>query len=529
MKNNFLHFGLMALAAFLLAGFLHFQSPNFADPDGFYYIRNAWLYRTHSLFDTQFPWTQFSSIELFGSDLWYGISFILAPLTYFNDLALAEKIAGVIFTALFLIGFFWVVQRHQVPLKFLWPFVALLAVPLALYQLVMIRPQTLSLLLGIILFSLLARGSWWGVFLASLGLTFLHLNFFWIEIFILGIFILFYCSRCWIAPFFSRGVAIVRDEKFDWVKVAAVVAGGIAGWLLRPHPISAAKLLYIQVIKLMAEKQGSLPLIFGFEWYPFDWIALIKVSALFLIIWVPAIVFLVWTFRKYRSSLLGLSFEKSFLLWGSFIISLTFFLLTLFVARRSLMLWVVFGVLFIAFLYAYVVSLKPSKSSFLVVLTLIFLCMAPYSLYRNNADMARAIPPDKHRESALWLKENSRPGDIVFNAQWDNFSMLFFWNQKNYYIGGLDPIFQYAYDPSLYWKFHHISRGESAEFTCGALNCTAKEQEDTYVVLRRDFNARYIFIEYDRNPRFYRALESDQRFEKEFEFGQEAIFEVLPR
>ena len=174
----------MVILAFLMAGFLHFQSPNIPDRDSLYYIRDAWLLRTNSLFDTQFPWTYYSSIRLLGSDIWYGGILLLIPFTYFSNLFLGVKLAGVIFTASLLTGFFWILERHNIALKFFWPFFMLFAVPNALFQFLMTRPQTPSFLFSLIIFSLLALGNWQYLFLASAALVFFHLNYFWIEILI---------------------------------------------------------------------------------------------------------------------------------------------------------------------------------------------------------------------------------------------------------------------------------------------------------------------------------------------------------
>ena len=526
-KINFRHLVIMVVLALLVAGFLHFQSPNIPDRDSLFYIRSAWLLRTNSLFDTQFPWTHFSSIGSLGSDLWYGGNFLLVPFTYFDNLFLGVKLAGTIITALLLIGFFWIMQRHNMGLKFFWPFFMLFAVPNALYQFLMLRPQTISFLFSLALFSLLALGNWLGVFLAGAGLVFFHLNYFWIIILIAGVFSGFYFIRHLIINFYFKDSAFLEKEKFDWSKVLAVIAGGIMGWFLRPHPISAVKLLYIQVIKLLVEKQSKLPLAFGTEWLPYSWRALFNASSLFFLLWAAAIIFLAWSLYKYKDQILKFSFEKSFLLWGSLIISSAFFFMTVLIARKSLLSWVTFGALFIACLYSYIVPVK-FKQNFSAILFIAFLFMFLNSSYKTGISMLNSIPPDAYRESALWLKENSRPGDIVFNTHWDDFSILFFWNQKNYYIGGLDPIFQYDYDPGLYWEYHFLSKGITDEFTCNDKNCSPEGRKETYKALMEDFNAKYIFIEQRRNPDLYSLLESDPRFKKEFlsKDNRETIFSI---
>jgi hypothetical protein len=150
--------------------------------------------------------------------------------------------------------------------------------------------------------------------------------------------------------------------------------------------------------------------------------------------------------------------------------------------------------------------------------------MVFYSGYRTLNNLQNSYTADYLKEPAIWLKENSNPGDIVFNVHWSNFSPLFFWNQKNYYVGGLDPIFQYAYNSSLYWKFHYLSADQVTKKTCGATACTVSMLEDTHEVLKRDFNAKYILLTKTQNPAVHQWLEGDRRFDKKFENGSEAVY-----
>jgi hypothetical protein len=137
-----------------------------------------------------------------------------------------------------------------------------------------------------------------------------------------------------------------------------------------------------------------------------------------------------------------------------------------------------------------------------------------------------AFLPNEFEEASLWLKENSQKGDIVFNLNWSKFSEMFFWNQKNYYIGGLDPIFQYIHNPSLYWKFHYLSLDMVTKKTCGKEECRVEDLEDTYQVLKNDFKAKYVFLEKEQNPAVFWYLGQDKRYEKRFENKKEVIFEV---
>lgn len=496
----------------LTSAFFHFGSPNIPDPDAFYHIRHAWLYRTQSLFNTDFPWTYFSSIQTLGADLWYGFHLFLIPFT-FGDLNTGIKLAGLVLTSLLLLAYFQITVREKFALKYLWPFLFLLAVPNSLFQLLMVRPHILSLALSVLLFSFLIKGSWWPAALASAGIIFFHISFFWIiPLITLVIF-----------------AAQIIYKPINWPGYLGALGGAILGWILRPNFWETAQLTYVQVIKLLLEKQGNLPLLFGQELFPLSIGAFTESSLLFLMIWVPAIAIFAWALYRRQFYFSKASFREQAVLWSSAALSIAFALISLFIARRAYILWVAFGVLFIAAVYTYLISQKPYlKNAASMVLLVLFLIIFPYSIYQNSFNLTnRAAAPDKFQDAATWLENNTNPKDLVFNTHWDNFSALFFWNQKNYYIGGMDPIFQYNYNPALYWKFHHISKDDFWGLTCAEPICTTHNQENIDTVLMKDFRIQYIFVEKKRNPLLYQYLDLNPRFEKKFDNSREFIFQAI--
>lgn len=504
-RNSALFF---VLAAVLVSAFFHFRSPNIPDPDSLYHLRHAQLLRVNGIFNTEFPWTYYSAMRTAGADLWYGLHLFLVPFTNL-------KVAGIFLAVLLLLSFYWVSRKQNFSFAGWWPFLFLLAVPNALFQILMVRPQTLTMALSAILVSVFSSGgSFLAVFLLATTITFFHISFFWLAP---GIAILNLLIRLW--------------QKNDWQKGArdfiAVLAGTFLGMILRPEPLAALKLVYIQVVKLIIEKQSALPILFSRELAPLSFGALTKTAPIFLILWLVGAVIFIWRFAKKSDFQKDISLEQKRFLWLSGILSLGFFLMTLVVARRSLMFWPGFGTLFIAGVYSFLPLKKTSRELFSVILLVSILLMAPITLYQNAASMRQnARPPNNFQEAAEWLRENSEAGDIVFNTHWDNFAPLFFWNQTNYYIGGMDPIFQYSYNPELYWKFHHISIDEYGDLTCGEAECHKQNVLDIYSVLKNDFQAKYVFVEKRRNLNFHRWLELDSRFEKQFDNGKEIIFLV---
>jgi hypothetical protein len=93
-------------------------------------------------------------------------------------------------------------------------------------------------------------------------------------------------------------------------------------------------------------------------------------------------------------------------------------------------------------------------------------------------------------------------------------------------VAGLDPIFLYARDPSLYWKFHHIAADPVVGRTCGSAVCR-EDAEDVHRVLVRDFQAKYVVVlKSDRPARGF--FESDARFHRTLETERECVYRVDP-
>jgi len=90
----------------------------------------------------------------------------------------------------------------------------------------------------------------------------------------------------------------------------------------------------------------------------------------------------------------------------------------------------------------------------------------------------------------------------------------------------MDPIFQFAYDPALYWKSHYLQTGRATRTVCGNAACTPEALEDTFTALRKDFQATWLFIEKERSPALYDYVKTDPRFVPAFENADHAVFRL---
>jgi hypothetical protein len=386
----------------------------------------------------------------------------------------------------------------------------------------MLRPHPLSLGLVLVLFSCLVNDAWrWRrvvIFLACAALTWIHLGI------------------SWVAPFVAAVVTLVRavhGQRFDWRALLALSLGWSTGWLLRPNPIGAAQLAYVQIVELLLAKRAQVPLSFGVELVPLRWLHFADQLIPISVLGVVALGYLTWLIanRRYHT----LSAVQQVAVGSSLLVSAAFLFQAITVARRADELFVAFGVVFVSLLATRLqadrsLAWRPLMVKGVAALAL--LAMPFQTLYRFESFAQYAVTssqpyhPDRFKAVALWLKEHALPGEIVFNIDWWVFAQLFFWNPDNYYVNGMDPIFEYAYNPALYWKNHFLASGRATANTCGSPACGAGEVTPTYDVLKRDFRAGYLVIEKGRQTKLHRYLASDPRFTNVFETERDTVFKI---
>jgi hypothetical protein len=520
-------FLLFAIAATAVAAYLHLGLPNIPDRDALYHLRHAAIYADEGILANEFPWTAYSVVSTFASDIWYGFHLLLIPFTWAGDPIRGVKLAGVFDLLALLVLLFFAVRWYGGRLPFLWPFLLLAFAPFQLYRLLMTRPHVISMGLAAVLVSCAVAGSVLGVGLLSLAITFIHLGFFWIIPLVIG------------AVAFTKWQT---EGTWDWRTAAAGALGGALGWLLRPNPVGAAKLVYVQIIQLAVAKEKGLPLLFGGDLLP-GVEALQRYPGELVLNVLPAGVLWLGTAVVFLAALChqaNLPPRRRTLLWSSLLLSTLSLVIAVQFSVRAVDLWSVFGVLFISGVFSFIARPRaaaethystPRQLSILVGVGLLVMAFMAWRAADEYADRMRPMgyPPYRLRPAAQWLHDHAPPGDIVFNAHWDLFPELFFWNPRNRYVGGMDPIFQYAYDPERYWKAHHIYLGRAASHTAGTPALTKAQAEETYTVLRRDFAASYLLLEKKRLRRLYAYAEADPRFVLTYEDETVAIFRLEPR
>ena len=533
--------GKIAIAAFVflaLAAFYHFGYPGINDGDTFYHFRHAAIYREQGIFTTEFPWVNGSVVSKYASDIWYGFHVFLIPFTLFGDEILGMKIAGAVLTIAVLLMCFFALKLLRARHPALWTLLILFSTADMNYRLTMVRPHLLTFGLAMLIFFFAVNRRALPVLVLSALVSFFHLSLAWLSVLIAlatafaGLF-----DR---SLFGSKSVEAAPQERPSVFKLfmstAAAAAGSVIGLLLRPNPLGALKLAYVQVVRIIIEKSNGIPIRFGTELKPTDLSIFVHQLSNVLVLFAVAAILIVIVMR--RKKFTEFSGQARAAILASFGLSIFFELLTNFVARRSMDLWIGFSVIFIALVWTRFseekdIKLKNYLNAGYMIAAIALLFMLVNTLYYSSLYRSKAFSPERFKAGSEWLALNAVPGEIVFNLHWDDFPFLFFHNRKNYYISGMDPIFEYAFDKNLYWGHYfldidkiYLSEGEG--YSCPEFQCTAETTIPINTMLKEKFGASYVFILPARNPKVFEFLADSPKFKKVFESGSgETIFKVL--
>ena len=356
-------------------------------------------------------------------------------------------------------AFYLTLKTLKVPLAFLWSIALFLSSHPFLYRLSMLRVQSLSLffLLLLILFHL--RRNYTGIFLISLLYVYLYDGFPLAFV---------------VALSFSIGEYLL-NKRFEVKNLISVAGGILTGLVINPYfPENITSFLF-NIYRTLFLKEEAIRV--GVEWYPYTTWSLVENSTLSLLLIVFLVLFLPFADRLKAQE------------YALLIIAISFLFL-LFKSRRL----VEYAPAFISLAFSSIILTRIPKK--LAVISLIG--VLPFSIYHSVQayKLIEGVPsPERYKPAAMWLLKNAQQKEIVFNADWDDFPFLFFYNQKNYYVVGLDPMYMYKYNRKLYRLYQRITKG--------------KVKNPSSIILSK-FKSRYIFVDrYHR--RFIRNLEKDRR------------------
>ena len=398
-------------------------------------------------------------------------------------LTTGAKLASVIMPALAFLAIWWMLRGQGVRWAELWA-LGLFAVSDAfLYRMSMPRAQSASLLV-------LALGMHWLLqrryrALAVLGFVYVWLyNAFPLLLAVVAAYVF---------------ATFVIERRLEWQPVVAVTVGIGLGLLINPYFPQNISF----IVEHLVPKVGSINERVGNEWYPYETWTLVENSTGALIAVVGGFLALAWSDKRIdRRTLFALALMMGF---G----------LMVFKSRRFIEYFPAFALIFAAMSISRIVQTPPKgKSGWLLPagLVLALIVLMSRTVVRASDQMTRSKPDDLYAEAAMWLGENSEPGSMVFQTDWDDFPRLFFYNTNNVYTIGLDVTYMQLFSHELYDEWRAITRGEV---------------EEPGRAIAEDFGARYVFSDLD-HERFMDRAEDDPRLREIYRDEYAVIYAVEP-
>ncbi len=498
-----------AASAFGLMQFL--AKGRFADPDGFYHAKVSQLLSAGRLSDT-FPWMQFTTWKSNFADQHYLYHWLLIP---FNDIH-RMQISIFVFGLVFLITFAYVLNSSRTRWNWLWFAVLLFGSVDFLFRVNLVKANTLSLAFLFLLIALIhswhdsksqRKSMWLLAGMAGISALFVwtYGGFLFVPFLVLA-----YCVA-----------ATVKNRHVVIFPLLAVLAGIGLGIILHPHHSHFLQLMYDQLFRTGLGAGTVVPA--GGEWKPFNLDWLIKSNIPLLAIWLTAILLEA-----------KVMLSKRLPEWRNLWIhaaALGLFALTLW-HRRFIEYFVPFAVLASAIsLTPYFAQVSWQKFAnawnglwelrlYVSVMGIVIVMAFGYSYKQVYGSLNYAKTADQYEQAGKWMADHSEKGDIVFNTQWDEFPGLFYWDDRNYYLVGMDPTFMYIHNPDLYWKWRAIADDQPDDGNWGT-------PERMSEIFKRDFDAKFVFVDSSRNPNIYNRLKAEpERYVLGFDDNDMAVFTV---
>ena len=127
--------------------------------------------------------------------------------------------------------------------------------------------------------------------------------------------------------------------------------------------------------------------------------------------------------------------------------------------------------------------------------------------YQSRIDKAEGLSKN-YEQANIWLKAHTPKGSVVFYSNWGMWPMMFFYNDYNHYIHGIDPTLFYEYDKSTYWLWRNISYlGLYCDQDWPCINLSPREQIKLVpLAIKSVFRSKYAIIPNENDSGLVKTL-----------------------
>jgi len=448
---------------------------------------------------------------------------LLIPFTYIRDPLVGTKVATVFFSAIMVVGFYWLLKKAHTK----WPFAfALLLLTLEglNFRLTLVKVNSLSLLMIWVLIYALIQKKYW--LMAVCSIIFVWLYGGWpLAIIILLAYLAtdFFYQRLHLTRFKMISEKIFRwfghghghGHSYYWKVPLYIILGLLIGLIANPYWPNNLYFYYQQVFQIGVVNLGQ-KFAVGSEWYGTGIMNIFSTMPHVVIIAGICFVILFYHLKKVR-----------LITFFSFVLAFGFVLLNI-KSKRYIEYSAPFTLLFAACAFTDTAKIITQdkvakfwhklpiylKGFLLANLAVLLIVIMPLVINKTlNTKMPTNWPVDKFASSAQWLEQNTEPGSVIFHSDWDEWPSLFYHNDQNYYLIGLDFTFMYNYSPELQQEYIGITRGTDSQNIAGKI--------------KNDFGASYIFVDPQGHDQFLSNLRADQNIIEVFQSSDSIIFKVL--
>ncbi|MFA5029826.1 MAG: hypothetical protein WC518_03765 [Patescibacteria group bacterium] len=533
-QNNLLAYLIIFLICLVVFSWLQY-APVFPDPDSFYHVKLSQLMGQGGIIKS-FPYQQFTILKDGYIDHHFLYHLFLVPFVTYLPSPLGGKLLQVILDSLLVLTFFWLLKKFKIRGAFWYVWLLFLGTTF-IFRISLVKAQPLSIIilfLGVYL--ILSRR-----YFKLMALAFVYVWAYggWFLLLILTLIYIFtvalnqavketdvgrvrkiliktgWLKRRWLLNF-VKGL-INGLFKADNFKLLASVAGGLLlGVVINPYFPQNLNFYWVQIVQIgLANYQHLIGV--GAEWYPYSFPDFLKNLAVPLVLALLALVLYLDYYKKYSVAVKYLSFI------------FLFFLIATIKSRRNIEYLVPFCLLFVAMVFSAASQLKEVKGALAVFRERIWqtlfikqsvnllLIAALVLLFANSllgvkSSLSRGWNFNYLQAPSEYLKNNSQTGDIVFTSDWDEFTVLFYHNDKNYYLNGLDPTFMYLYNKDLYRQWRDITEG--------------KRSGEIYEIIKNNFRAKYVLVSQGHTA-MENNLDNNFRFKRVYQDKEATLYQVL--
>lgn len=497
------------LVSFLLFLLVHINLEGFFGSDAFYHAAHSNYYQD-TFYYTQ-DWIKLHFFSTQSLDPYFlfhkgGGIFI----SWFGK-ELGFKIFGSLLSALVIASFYVLLELFRVKHSHYWTFIFTLGSSHFLMRLFLIRSYLLAIPLILFSYYFIKEEKWiWLILISSFYALYYELSLFLILI-----------------AFAFTVSSYINNKKIRLKPVLYCLLGIIIGITLHPSSINYLRQFYVHVPKIFYLKLIGVELPTGNEINLRGFTELLKKNYLSLIIYiVSTAVFLGGYYKQKLKKYLPL-----------FLITLGWFLLILFIPR-AVEYWHPFSILFAAIILSQIeipeqavqkLKRKVYKANLLkslsYLLLAILLIVNGFLVTRQIITKTDPKELNHYQQTAEFIKEKSTNKELVFFTNWSYFPRLFYYNQKNKYITGFDPVFAYNYDKEKYWLWLNISNYAlpcSQEKLC--FRKGMKNYPEDLKSAFKELKVKYIILENEEDKLLIKALTEIKPFKKIHENEKFSVF-----